>query len=206
MNEREIMQAWEACRSGADDLDRGVPQDPAALAEDPALRRRFEQIQHQLLHHDAYNLDHRIERILEGIGCRRESFTQEVAQLSGGQQNRLLLAKLLLAEPDLMLLDEPSNHLDIDATEWLEDFLIQSEDVKDTAVLQYTVDTVASQKIAEGAMHSCHHTRLDRLDFLRAIAECFHTKLNLTARPDRTYSERMKLAAAPECGACKKSN
>src|SRR5438045_8543632 len=50
-----------------------------------------------------------------------------MTQFSGGQQNRLLLARLLLAEPDVMLLDEPSNHLDIDATEWLEDFLIDSE-------------------------------------------------------------------------------
>jgi ATP-binding cassette subfamily F protein 3 len=49
-----------------------------------------------------------------------------VAQLSGGQQNRLLLACLLLEEPDLMFLDEPSNHLDIEATTWLEGFLAES--------------------------------------------------------------------------------
>src|SRR4029453_11649264 len=62
-----------------------------------------------------------------GVGFSKASFEQEVAKLSGGQQNRLLLAKLLLAEPDLMLLDEPSNHLDIDATQWLEEFLVESE-------------------------------------------------------------------------------
>ena len=72
-------------------------------------------------HHDAYNLDYRIERVLEGLGFAKTTFQQEVGKLSGGQQNRLLLAKLLLAEPDLMLLDEPSNHLDIDATQWLEE-------------------------------------------------------------------------------------
>ncbi len=95
-------------------------------AERKRLEQRFEHIQHQLQHHDAYNLDYRIERVLEGLGFGKSSFQQEVAKLSGGQQNRLLLARLLLAEPDLMLLDEPSNHLDIDATQWLENFLIES--------------------------------------------------------------------------------
>src|SRR5437660_231875 len=48
-----------------------------------------------------------------------------VGTFSGGQQRRLLLAKMLLAAPDVMLLDEPSNHLDIDATRWLEDYLVR---------------------------------------------------------------------------------
>ena len=59
-----------------------------------------------------------------GFAARR--FDQPVASLSGGEQNRLMLAKLLLAEPNVMILDEPSNHLDIEATEWLEEFLLES--------------------------------------------------------------------------------
>ena len=117
-------------------------------AERKRLEDRFEHIQHQLQHHDAYNLEYRIERILEGLGFGRSTFQQEVARLSGGQQNRLLLARLLLAEPDIMLLDEPSNHLDIDATQWLEDFLLASNQ----AILvvshdRYFLDRVTSRTL-----------------------------------------------------------
>jgi len=102
-----------------------------AAATDPAerqrLSRRFDHLQHELTHRDAYNIDHRIERVLEGLGFNRDNFQQPIEQLSGGQHNRLLLAKLLLSEPDLMLLDEPSNHLDVEATEWLEKFLAGSD-------------------------------------------------------------------------------
>lgn len=87
------------------------------------LSRRYDRIHEELLRKDAYNLDHRIERILHGVGFKDDEFGQDVGTFSGGELNRLGLAKLLLAEPDIMLLDEPSNHLDLGATEWLEGFL-----------------------------------------------------------------------------------
>ncbi|MGE0609632.1 MAG: ABC-F family ATP-binding cassette domain-containing protein [Pirellulales bacterium] len=91
------------------------------------LAARFDHLQHELQRHDAYHLDRKIERILDGLGFAQAAYGQQVEHLSGGQQNRLLLAKLLLAEPELMLLDEPSNHLDIEATQWLENFLTETD-------------------------------------------------------------------------------
>ncbi len=87
------------------------------------LSRRYDKLHEYLMRHDAYNIEHRVQRILLGVGFREEDMNKAVSSLSGGELNRLGLAKLLLEEPDIMLLDEPSNHLDLAATEWLEDFL-----------------------------------------------------------------------------------
>lgn len=91
--------------------------------EHDRLAARYDQLHHELLQDDGYHLEHRIERILQGLGFEPERFDQPVEQLSGGQVNRLMLGKLLLAEPDVMLLDEPSNHLDLESTAWLEKHL-----------------------------------------------------------------------------------
>lgn len=97
--------------------------DPREHAE---LGRRYDEVQSRLHEADGFQLDYKIERVLAGLGFERGQFAQPVGTLSGGQINRLMLAQLLLAAPDIMLLDEPSNHLDMDATEWLEDFLIKT--------------------------------------------------------------------------------
>jgi ATP-binding cassette subfamily F protein 3 len=92
-------------------------------AERKALAARYDRLNELLHYHDAYNVDHHVERILDGLGFKSEDFGRAVETFSGGQQSRLMLAKLLLAAPDVMLLDEPSNHLDIEATRWLEEYL-----------------------------------------------------------------------------------
>jgi ATP-binding cassette subfamily F protein 3 len=96
-----------------------------ADADHKALADRFDRLNELLRTQDAYSLDHKIEAVLGGLGFRDADLDRAIVSFSGGQQRRLLLAKLLLSSPDVMLLDEPSNHLDIDTTEWLEGYLAQ---------------------------------------------------------------------------------
>jgi ATP-binding cassette subfamily F protein 3 len=116
------------------------------LAEKKALAARYDRLNELLRHHDAYNVDHRIEHVLDGLGFRPEDYDRPVETFSGGQQSRLMLAKLLLAAPDVMLLDEPSNHLDIAATRWLEDYLgKQSEAMLIVSHDRYFLDRVVTK-------------------------------------------------------------
>ena len=72
------------------------------------------------------NYDAEIEKILKGLGFNREDFDRPTSEFSGGWRMRIELAKILLQNPDLILLDEPTNHMDIESIQWLEDFLINS--------------------------------------------------------------------------------
>lgn len=72
------------------------------------------------------NYDAEVEKTLQGLGFVREDFTRSTSEFSGGWRMRIELAKILLQNPDLILLDEPTNHMDIESIQWLEEFLINS--------------------------------------------------------------------------------
>jgi ATP-binding cassette subfamily F protein 3 len=72
------------------------------------------------------NIDAEVEKVLLGLGFLREDFTRPTSEFSGGWRMRIELAKILLRKPDLILLDEPTNHMDIESIQWLEDFLINN--------------------------------------------------------------------------------
>ncbi len=75
---------------------------------------------------DEINYEAEVEKILVGLGFEREDFSRQTSEFSGGWRMRIELAKILLQKPDLILLDEPTNHMDIESIQWLEDFLINS--------------------------------------------------------------------------------
>lgn len=77
----------------------------------------------ELVHLDASNMDASIEQLLLGLGFKRNDFTRQTSEFSGGWRMRIELAKILLTNANLLLLDEPTNHLDIESIQWLEDFL-----------------------------------------------------------------------------------
>ncbi|MCX6284036.1 MAG: ABC-F family ATP-binding cassette domain-containing protein [Bacteroidetes bacterium] len=76
--------------------------------------------------HGETNYDAEVEKILLGLGFLREDFHRPTGEFSGGWRMRIELAKILLKKPDLILLDEPTNHMDIESIQWFEDFLINS--------------------------------------------------------------------------------
>jgi ATP-binding cassette subfamily F protein 3 len=154
---------WDEARSAldhllaiaheAEELGHAIAQSTSDSERD-RLGKRFDLLQHELHTRDVFQIDRRIEQVLTGLGFAEASWHKPVTQLSGGQQNRLLLAKLLLEDPDIMLLDEPSNHLDIDATTWLEDFLLKCG----RAVIVVSHDRYFLDRVTERTLELYHGT------------------------------------------------
>ncbi|MEJ7828189.1 MAG: ABC-F family ATP-binding cassette domain-containing protein, partial [Segetibacter sp.] len=73
---------------------------------------------------DGYNIHHKAEEVLHGLGFSNDELEKPYKQFSGGWRMRVLLAKMILQAPDVLLLDEPTNHLDLPSIEWLEKYLL----------------------------------------------------------------------------------
>src|SRR5438552_4202292 len=97
--------------------------DPDRADEMDEIIERYGELQHRFEELDGYALDGRAREVLDGLGFSQEMMDGDVSKLSGGWKMRVALARILLMRPDVMLLDEPSNHLDLESLIWLEQFL-----------------------------------------------------------------------------------
>ena len=88
------------------------------------LIERVSELSEKFYSIEEVNYEAEVEKVLKGLGFEREDFNRQTSEFSGGWRMRIELAKILLKKPDLILLDEPTNHMDIESIQWLEDFLI----------------------------------------------------------------------------------
>lgn len=90
---------------------------------DSNLLDKAGKLQTYLEENNFYKIDTEIERVASGLGLAELGFDHDVAKLSGGQRSKIILAKLLLQNPDVLVLDEPTNYLDVSHINWLVDYL-----------------------------------------------------------------------------------
>jgi len=119
-SERTVM---EEITSGDAEIRRLLEEKHKLEDDNKADSPRYGDILEQLEHKGIYELEHKAEKILMGLGFKEAEFHKPVLHLSGGWQMRTQLAKLLTYKYDLILLDEPTNYLDLEATLWLKGYL-----------------------------------------------------------------------------------
>jgi ATP-binding cassette, subfamily F, member 3 len=110
--------------TGGDERIRALMEEKRRLEdENRAATDRYGDVLHELEQLGVYEIEHKAEKILMGLGFNTSDFHRPIMELSGGWRMRTLLAKMLTYPYDLLLLDEPTNYLDLGATLWLKDFL-----------------------------------------------------------------------------------
>ncbi len=125
-NTREAIEAQLTELKAAQERYQALSEAIAERPDDKALLQEHAEMAAYLDHHNAWNLDAKIERVLQEFQLKAYE-DRLVATLSGGEQRRVALAGLILRRPDVLMLDEPTNHLDVYMVEFLEEVLLKEK-------------------------------------------------------------------------------
>jgi ATP-binding cassette subfamily F protein 3 len=134
------------------------------------------------------NYDAEVEKALKGLGFKQDDFSRQTNELSGGWRMRIELVKILLQKPDLILLDEPTNHIDIESVIWLEDFLLNK--AKAVVVISHDrafIDNITSRTI-EVTMGRIYDYKANYTHYLQL-------REDRRAHQVKAYQEQQKLIA-----------
>jgi ATPase subunit of ABC transporter with duplicated ATPase domains len=176
--------------------------DPARAEEMEALVERFGHVQARFDELGGYALEARAREILAGLGFTPEAMDADVGTLSGGWKMRVALARILLMRPDAMLLDEPSNHLDLESIIWLEEFLREY----DGALLMTSHDREFMNRVVgkiveiDGGELTTYSGDYDFYERERAIADAHQQaafdRQQATLKKELAFIERFKARAS----------
>ncbi|MDR0803130.1 ABC-F family ATP-binding cassette domain-containing protein [Fluviicola sp.] len=152
------------------------------------LIERVSELSEKFYSIEEINYDGEVEKVLKGMGFEREDFTRPTSGFSGGWRMRIELAKILLQKPDLILLDEPTNHMDIESIQWLEDFLVNS--AKAVVVISHDrafVDAITNRTI-EVTMGRIY-------DYKAKYSHYLELRKERRAQQQKQYEEQQKFIA-----------
>src|SRR6201981_2470415 len=176
--------------------------DPERADEMDDIIARYGEVQARFEELDGYALEGRAREVLAGLGFRHEMMDGDVGTLSGGWKMRVALARILLMRPDAMLLDEPSNHLDLESLIWLEQFLA----AYDGALLMHSHDREFINRIVgriieiDGGVLTSYSGNHDFYERQRAQneaqAEDAHQRQQAMLAKEMRFIERFKAQAA----------
>ncbi len=128
--------------------DLSVQMDNADSTGIEPLIKQYDQARHRFEQLGGYSYESEITGVLKGLGFNEEDYCQPVRSLSGGEKTRVALAMMLLKNPDLIILDEPANHLDMNSIQWLEGYLANYKGaVLVVAHDRYFLDKIAAKVI-----------------------------------------------------------
>ncbi|MDO9266889.1 MAG: ABC-F family ATP-binding cassette domain-containing protein [Sulfurimonas sp.] len=194
----------EAVEAGLDELNKAKKRyDELSLLladdfENKSIIDEHERLSRYIEHHNAWNLDDKIERIIQHFDLKQYE-DKPVVMLSGGEQRRVALASLLLQKPDILLLDEPTNHLDVYMVEFLEELLLKE---KFTLVFishdRYFIDRVATKSVEVedcslreySGGYSSYLSQKE--EYMRTLEKQHETLLTILKRENEWFSRGVK--------------